>query len=382
MNQENDNSKKIARHIASIMLGKESDHKAEFDQWLTTNPLAVDTLSELTDETQLEHEVRNFSKIDKIAGAQKVLQRVARKKRITLLRRSVALAAAMIAVSFLVWQITPKVDPVSRTNTMVAASGNDTDVKLILEDGEVININQDTIEAGGVALYKCGENELALSVRKKKSGESSQMRLVVPRMNRYSIVLSDGTKVVLNAESELLFPDEFSGNCRQVRLKGEGYFEVAEDKKNPFIVLIDSIKVQVYGTKFNVNGFSRSNVTTFLLEGSVEVSFENGMKKMLEPNQLIQINQLNGENHVATVMNGVKYLAWVNNLFLFESETLEHVIGELSRWYNVEITSVGEMNPDIAISGTFKRSLNLDSILESIEIISGVQLLKTELPID
>lgn len=376
MNQENDTSKKIAQHIVSVMLKKKSDREAEFDEWLISNPLAVDTLSELTDETQLESEIKNFSKVDKIAGAQKVLRKVAKRRRFLLVKRSIAVAAAMIAVTFIVWQIVSTSDEsISMNQPIAVVNNNENDVRLVLADGEVIWMNRDTIVTNHLALYKHGEKEVSLSV-KEESRESSQIKLIVPRMNHYSIVLSDGTKVMLNAESELIFPDQFTGDFREVTLKGEGYFDVAKDLNKPFIIHIDGIKVQVHGTKFNVNGYDRMNVKTYLLEGSVEVSLKNGLKKMLEPNQLIQINPQNGESDLAFVKDGVKYLGWMNNLFLFEGETLEYVIGELSRWYNIEIVAESKITTDVAISGTFKRNLSLDSILESIETVSGVQLVK------
>ncbi|MFR7879195.1 MAG: FecR family protein, partial [Butyricimonas paravirosa] len=86
--------------------------------------------------------------------------------------------------------------------------------------------------------------------------------------------LADGTRVWLNAQSELRYPVQFIGNQRVVYLKGEGYFEVTSNEEKPFIVrTLSDVEVKVLGTRFNVSAYEDdADVTTTLAEGSVEVT--------------------------------------------------------------------------------------------------------------
>lgn len=77
----------------------------------------------------------------------------------------------------------------------------------------------------------------------------------IPRGGEYVLVLSDGTTVYLNAESELMYPVKFRGNDRRVFLKGEAYFDVKRDTSKPFIVEANSLDVRVLGTEFGVRAY-------------------------------------------------------------------------------------------------------------------------------
>src|SRR5690606_23805561 len=114
--------------------------------------------------------------------------------------------------------------------------------------------------------------------------------IITPKGGQYQITLSDGTNVWLNAESSLRYPIFFDGDLRQVELKGEGYFEVAKNVKGgksiPFIVQAGNQKLEVLGTIFNIDSYSRQIKTT-LVEGKVRLgSLDNeGQRIVLKPHE-------------------------------------------------------------------------------------------------
>lgn len=95
--------------------------------------------------------------------------------------------------------------------------------------------------------------------------------LSVPQCAEYHVVLADGTKVWLNADSELKYPVSFSGETRQVFVRGEAYFEVAKDSLHPFIVRNGKVDIRVLGTSFNIRAYQDSSIYTTLLSGCVEI---------------------------------------------------------------------------------------------------------------
>ncbi len=95
-------------------------------------------------------------------------------------------------------------------------------------------------------------------------------KLTTARGSQYQLILADGSKVWLNAESSLRFPATFISSQREVELTGEAYFEVSKNKEKPFMVKVGGMQVEVLGTHFNVNGYTEENdIVTSLLEGSV-----------------------------------------------------------------------------------------------------------------
>ena len=78
----------------------------------------------------------------------------------------------------------------------------------------------------------------------------------IPRKGFYKLVLPDGSRVWLNAESSIRYPAAFSGDIREVSVTGETYFEVAKDTRRPFIVSVNGISVKALGTAFNINAYA------------------------------------------------------------------------------------------------------------------------------
>jgi len=142
---------------------------------------------------------------------------------------------------------------------------------LTFSDGRKIILNSPhssrELHEMGMSSLEADSNNLKYA--EDHQGETSRHTLSIPTGGQYSVILSDGTKVWMNSASTLSYPSSFQGNERSVTLTGEGYFEVAHNPRKPFIVqLPDDSKVEVLGTRFNINSYpDEARISTTLIEG-------------------------------------------------------------------------------------------------------------------
>jgi len=195
--------------------------------------------------------------------------------------------------------------------------------------------------------------------------------MTTPKGRQYQLILPDGTGVWLNAASSITYPIAFVGNDRTVTITGEAYFEVAKDKSKPFHVKVNDMEVEVLGTHFNINSYAEESVIrTTLLEGSVKVSegvtAPVGRTVMLRPGQ--QAVNTGAGITVNSDANIDQIMAWKNGMFNFNKLSLEEVLRQLSRWYDVDIVYEGTVTPK-KFGGEIQRDLNLSEVLEGLQAI-------------
>jgi ferric-dicitrate binding protein FerR (iron transport regulator) len=153
-----------------------------------------------------------------------------------------------------------------------------------------IKLVREFLKIAAVFLLALGCYHLFLSPGMQIQSTNVALQTVyAPEGQRAEVVLSDGTKVWLNAKSSITFPNDFSGAERLVKLDGEAYFDVTHDDLKKFVVKTDEYQVKVHGTEFNVNAYSNSSVfETALIAGSVEVvSNATAESIMLSPNKKV-----------------------------------------------------------------------------------------------
>lgn len=197
-----------------------------------------------------------------------------------------------------------------------------------------------------------------------------QLTVATAKGQLYAFILSDGTKVFLNASSSLVFPSRFSGKDRRVQITGEAYFEVAKDKAHPFVVqtMDQSGKglqsVEVLGTHFNINAYGdNGQIRTTLAEGSVKVT-ASGHELILKPEQQAIYNPAR-DRLVPKPADLSGVLAWRSGKFAFSGARIDEVMSELSRWYDVEVSYEGKI-PGSTFSGTISKDLTAQEMLELI----------------
>ena len=198
-------------------------------------------------------------------------------------------------------------------------------------------------------------------------------KLTTPVGGEYSLVLSDGTKVFLNADSELKYPVEFSDGKRIVDLKGEAYFEVHKDSLRPFIVRMNGAEVTVLGTSFNVNTYGDDGqIYTTLVNGSVRVSsMKNKQEEILKPGMQSVMNVQSGLLTVRKV-DVEPYVAWREGRFVFRAMTLDLIMRQLQRWYDFEVFYQNPELKDYEFRGVIKRDMDLDKVLSVIKVTTNV----------
>lgn len=198
-------------------------------------------------------------------------------------------------------------------------------------------------------------------------------KLTTPVGGEYSLVLSDGTKVFLNADSELKYPVEFSDGKRIVDLKGEAYFEVHKDSLRPFIVRMNGAEVIVLGTSFNVNTYGDDGqIYTTLVNGSVRVSsMKNKQEEILKPGMQSVMNVQSGLLTVRKV-DVEPYVAWREGRFVFRAMTLDLIMRQLQRWYDFEVFYQNSELKDYEFRGVIKRDMDLDKVLSVIKATTNV----------
>ncbi|MDE1192071.1 MAG: DUF4974 domain-containing protein [Arachidicoccus sp.] len=236
---------------------------------------------------------------------------------------------------------------------------------LTLANGKQIVLNNTSgnivAQRGNIQLV--GNN----GTRNISSDSASEALLTTGSANLYTMILPDGSKVWLNAMSSIKFPTIFTGKERVISISGEAYFEVAKDRLHPFIVNMNGTSVKVLGTHFNINAY-KNRVATTLLEGSVEVS--SGTHHMLiKPGETA-----NAGNDIISVdiADIHKIMAWKNEEFYFDNDTLEEIMDEISKWYDVDIIYEGKHDNNILFAGSISRRVNLSDALKMIRIVCHV----------
>lgn len=131
-----------------------------------------------------------------------------------------------------------------------------------------------------------------------------------------NLTLADGTQLTLNRGAQLIYPEKFAGRTREIFLSGEAYFDVAHDKKHPFIVRAGDLKIKVLGTKFNIEAYPDSEtITTTLLEGSVEVESRLSRECIrMVPSQQLSYDIQSGEMKLSTISDSKEPVRWKDNV--------------------------------------------------------------------
>ena len=252
-------------------------------------------------------------------------------------------------------------------------------VMLVLSDGQTIGLahqGTDSIYIGQATIIK-KENQLAYQRRQDTLGrrvEEERNRIITTVGGDYCFILSDGTKVWLNAESELDFPVDFVGKERVVRLKGEAYFEVKPDAAHPFIVETRGVRTRVLGTSFNIKAYdNEESIFTTLLTGKVKVSAigEENESVVLTPGMQSEWQE-NGQKMSVKKVNAENFTAWRQGAFMFDNENIMVVTRVLERWYGLKFI-YNENVHEHTFSGRLSKDEPLESILETLTFTGGPQ---------
>jgi transmembrane sensor len=312
---------------------------------------------------------------------------------------AVAAAAAVAAITLGTWLYMNGPDVKSGDVVVNDIAPGRNGATITLASGKVIQLSDaksGVVVGEGDLKYDDGSSVLS-SRANAKDLDSSELGMTnlkgvtltasTAKGQTYQFTLPDGTKVWLNADSKLEFPSNFvNSKTRNVKLSGEGYFEVAKDKAHPFIVATDKQEVEVLGTHFNINSYAdKGSVRTTLLEGSVRVAIGNSSTLsgrspslpegerssiVLKPNQQ---SVLTGSNRIkVTDVDTELAVAWKEGFFKFNEERLDEIMTKVSRWYDVEISYADPTLKGKTFNGTVSRFSNVSQLLKKLELTGAV----------
>ena len=257
----------------------------------------------------------------------------------------------------------PVVAKANSTTTPNDAAPGGNKAKLVLSNGTEVVLNEtgDGIINGESNCRVKKQNEQLVYAAGNTAAAVGYNTLCTPKGGQYSVVLPDGTRVWLNAASSLHYPTLFTGKERQVELKGAAYFEVATNQSMPFVVQVNDMHIQVLGTSFNVMAYSdEKNINTTLLNGAVKIAAGNETA-LLHPGQQASWNSHTAQIHV-TAADTDQAMAWKNGQFYFKDASVEAVMRQLCRWYDVEVKYEGPVTEHKFV-GRIWRSYTLSQAL-------------------
>lgn len=361
------------------------NHRKELREEEVINWLKNPEHTKLLDEIAAIRQSLSSQNVEKIkeevySHLQQSIQK--QKNRYLTIRWSVA-ASVLLVIGLFASQIINHLkekESVAARTSIAAITPGEVKAQLILSDGKVAKLKS-TNQRVDAPLVQGIKNDslLGLSYRQVQINDMNlieteiQNTLVVPTGGFYPLELSDGTRVWLNSESELRFPVKFLSDKREVTLKGEAYFTVKKDSTKPFIVHVKDASVEVLGTTFNINTYGDDeNIYTTLVNGSVRfISEKNKQEVILKPGMQSVMNTRTGNTGVRQV-NVQDYISWKEGRFVFHSMTLESIMQQLRRWYDIEIFY---QNPEIKqyeFRGVINRDMDLNKVLNIISETTNI----------
>lgn len=296
--------------------------------------------------------------LDETYGIWNKVLEVTKKKKTSTWVRVLKYAAALVlifasgALSFYIYQVN------QQTHFDLTELDQQIDeAKIILADGTEVSLEQKE----SIITYNSTGNQLVVNndtiSQTQHQGRETMNKVIIPYGKKSMIVLSDGTKVWLNAGSQFIYPSSFLRKKREVVLIGEAYFDVAKNPEKPFIVRASDMRVKVLGTKFDVSAYPEDPIIEAILEeGSVSLEVMSkgllGHSKeiLLKPNQKISLNKESGETRIREVDVSM-YTSWKDGMLKSEKEDLARLIKKVERYYNINIKIEDPLVGGYKISG-------------------------------
>ncbi|ERJ59030.1 FecR family protein [Sphingobacterium paucimobilis] len=321
--------------------------------------------------------VDRFESIDIDHAWANVERRLVVKPKIIAIRRYVVAAACAIFVGiFALLAVLRNLDHSSTnelTSVLERKMDQHTTAYIQLADGTKMDLNteQGTLHLeNGLTLGNNSEGVLHMDVDDRATDGTQWVDIIVPKGSSYQLVLNDGTKVFLNAESKLHYPLRFASTHRDVDLSGEALFEVAKNPNAPFSVNSNGMRTRVLGTTFNVSSYPEDRVQHItLVEGKVEVA-KSDKAYILSPGE--QFLTEGSKSRVQDVDTEL-YTSWTRGTVRFQGMKLEDMVLKIQRWYDVDFAFQDPSTKSLRFTGAFDRTARLGDLLTVIESMTNVR---------
>lgn len=353
----------IAARMGGTITAGEND---ELERWLAGSPRNRALYDRLTDPEYAGGRLEEYGDVDIDRISRKITERIVangngRTARLRKWRRIAAAVAIPLLAAATIWFFA---DTVRQPEVAEILPGTH---KAMLEvgDGLVVDLamGEEMVIEGAVLQ----NHDEYLSYKETATDHVLQYNtLIIPRGGEYGVELSDGTRVWLNSDSRLRYPQRFEGDEREVWIEGEGYFDVAHAAE-PFIVHTRDYEIAVTGTEFNVRSYNAGQTEATLMDGSVDIHFEGSVTGIVPGQQAVI-----GQNGIAVREAGDGVTAWREGVFRFSQRRLEQVLDDLARWYDLEVVYEDETMRSYHLSARFSRSAPIEDVLEILEMTRKV----------
>lgn len=337
--------------IASLLAGYRAgiltdEEKKRLQYWVGSSAEAGTLFKKMEDPAAFRELLTLARRYDRQGAWNKIERRISRRS-LPNMRKYMAYAALfslpLVVCYLLLQQNVEDSRPSSSSYTAhhTEIRPGTTKAVLTLGDGTIVDLEKQKAfemkEKEGTKIFK---DSASLNYEKgnasPSAGKTVYNRIDIPRGGEYTLTLSDGSRIHLNAMSSLRYPVTFNGNERVVELEGEAYFEVSKNVK-PFIVKTGDIQVKVLGTEFNIQSYKDEEfIGTTLVKGSVCMTEKGKAPVYLKPSQQANFCKKSKEITVETVDVSV-YTAWKDGYFRFKDWRLEDIMTYLGRWYDIHV---------------------------------------------
>ncbi len=369
----------MAGKIAAWLLAVDTEEdRRSLNEWKQGHAGRIRLLEEMSDPDDFQQNEEMLSRFPAQEGWQKISGLLDRKRK-RMIRpvqwiQYAALAVLVCGSAFLIFRM-KQPSPVEIQRIVQSMPAGKQGARLTLGNGKTVDISPgqhfELAEKDGTVIR---QDSSGVHYQRENIDEDAT---IVNRMEtltgmEYSLLLSDGTRVYLNAESSLSYPTAFRGKQRIVELKGEAFFQVTKDPEHPFVVKMSGVELTVTGTTFNVRSYAdEQQIVATLVEGIVAV---NG--RQIVPGEQAVYSKKNKELAVHAV-DVDRYIAWQQGKFVFRNERLEDVLMTLSRWYGIEYHFLDDAAREIRIGASFGRYNNMDPIMNMLKQTELVDVLQT-----
>lgn len=372
---------KIDEILANILNNKSltDEEKQLFTEWehsSVQNGNIAQIIQKLTFQKSMLDKHQNQDMV--FAHVKRKISRI-RKKRKQIFWSSCAAASVLLVGLFfaLKWEKPVKKEFSMNQIYISGLSLTKPAAELILPDGKKQLLKQDkstVILSDNDKKIHTDKQTLIVESYKTEEQPPEFYTINVPFGTEYNVVLSDGTKIYLNAGSSLRYPDRFVEGKREIFLTGEGYFEVISDSLHPFIVHTANVSVRALGTSFNVKAYPDETwIKTTLEQGCVETRCGDHCV-IMTPGTQVAYNKKTQKTDYFPV-NTRQFTSWKDGYCDFEDMPLEELMQIFSRWYNIKIEFSQPELKNIKFSGRLKRYDDINPLFDMLEYTRDVKFI-------
>ena len=367
----------VSGWITADLLGKLSDsQRISLEEWKgrsEANRILFEELSAIKTEEFIKYSGDSYKKAYQVfLIAKKERERKARRRRLLQTLKYAAMVLPLLISAVFWWTMSGNTDTPLQTDVAYIPSGRYPLLKLADGKEVVLTDRQYTFQPlEGVEFENLNSNSLVYTGQAVGKEQLEYHELSTPTQCDYHFVLSDGTKVWVNAASSVKYPVVFGEDKRVIYASGEIFLEVARDSARPFSVITDQMEIKVLGTSFNINAYPDGDVCVVtLVEGKVAAYTGDG-DYTLKPDQQLYFNKADRQGKICPV-NVSDFISWKEGRYIFKGQPLREVAKVLERWYDVRIEFGNPECANEVYTGIVYKEEDITAFIDRLNTSSGI----------